>query len=183
MASGFLNPRLADPHAHPALANPYAIYFNPAALGGIEGTQIVIDGTLAYRHATDRSNGVGPRIPRCSATPTTFWRIRVRAAHPTLWSFRSSPGDRLQLEEFLRGLGAYFPFGGAVSWDRRDSFAGNSSAAERSMVRSDGESSAAIKSRSTHRRRSAFAFPMPGSPLLFPAASSFRASTTVKRRT
>src|SRR5437762_7693536 len=52
VASGFLNPRLADPHAHPALANPYAIYFNPGALGGIEGTQIVIDGTLAYRHAT-----------------------------------------------------------------------------------------------------------------------------------
>src|SRR5687768_3257174 len=48
-ASGFLNPRLADPHGHPALANPYAIYFNPAALGGIHGTQIVVDGTLAWR--------------------------------------------------------------------------------------------------------------------------------------
>src|SRR6185503_2117178 len=52
LTSGFLNPRLADPHAHPALANPYAIYFNPGALGGIQGTQIVVDGTLAYRHAT-----------------------------------------------------------------------------------------------------------------------------------
>src|SRR5262249_25209843 len=48
-ASGFLNPRIADPHGHPALSNPYAVYFNPAALGGIEGTQIVLDGTFAYR--------------------------------------------------------------------------------------------------------------------------------------
>ncbi|HEY3595632.1 MAG TPA: hypothetical protein VGL13_17215, partial [Polyangiaceae bacterium] len=47
--SGFLNPRLADPHGHPALANPYAVYFNPGALGGQQGTQLVIDGTLAFR--------------------------------------------------------------------------------------------------------------------------------------
>src|SRR5687768_3711344 len=45
-ASGYLNPRLADPRGHPALSNPYAIYFNPAALGGMQGTNIVVDGTL-----------------------------------------------------------------------------------------------------------------------------------------
>src|SRR5262245_24545475 len=46
---GFLNARLADPHGHPALANAYAVYFNPAALGGIDGSEVVVDGTLVYR--------------------------------------------------------------------------------------------------------------------------------------
>jgi len=39
----------AAAHGHPALANPYAVYFNPAALGGVQGTQVVVDGTLVFR--------------------------------------------------------------------------------------------------------------------------------------
>src|SRR6476620_4162024 len=64
-ASGFLNPRLADPHGQPALPNPYAIYFNPAALGGIHGTEIVVDGTLVYRTVdyTRSATALSPRTP------------------------------------------------------------------------------------------------------------------------
>src|SRR5258708_39644544 len=69
-ASGFLNPRLADAHGHPALANPYAIYFNPAALGGIEGTQIVLDGTLAYRHVTYNRAASALSTPTSLGDPT-----------------------------------------------------------------------------------------------------------------
>src|SRR5262245_25330885 len=71
-ASGFLVPRIADPHGHPALSNPYAVYFNPAALGGIEGTQVVLDASLASRTVdVDRAaSGLSPPLAHPPQDPT-----------------------------------------------------------------------------------------------------------------
>src|SRR6266536_1898186 len=73
-ASGFLNPRLADPHGHPALANPYAVYFNPGALGGSQGTQIVVDGTFVFRTMDyNRSaSALSPNATRSSLSDPTY---------------------------------------------------------------------------------------------------------------
>jgi long-chain fatty acid transport protein len=126
LASGFLNPRLADPHGHPALANPYAIYFNPGALGGVEGTQIVIDGTLAYRHATfDRAaSALSPADPATRGDPTYIAANTGEgsASNVLVIPFVAAATD-FGTQNFFGGLGAYVPFGGAVEWDRRDSFA------------------------------------------------------------
>jgi long-chain fatty acid transport protein len=128
-ASGFLNPRLADAHGHPALANPYAIYFNPGALGGIEGTQILLDGTLAYRHASYT------RALSALSTPTSFGDPTYTAANigegsasnALVIPFIAAVTD-FGSKSFFGGIGAYVPFGGAVKWDKRDSFAGNPAA-------------------------------------------------------
>src|SRR5688572_2092612 len=50
-ASGYLTARFGSDHGTPAAPNTYAIYFNPAALGGTTGTTITGDVALALRWA------------------------------------------------------------------------------------------------------------------------------------
>ena len=120
-ASGFLNPRLADPQGHPALANPYALYFNPAALGGIQGTEIVVDGTLAYRTVDyDRAaSALSPSSPGAASDPS-YRAANTGAAHAAnlvTIPFLAASSD-FGTRQFFAGVGAYVPFGGAVDFDQ-----------------------------------------------------------------
>ncbi|HMI83303.1 MAG TPA: outer membrane protein transport protein [Polyangiaceae bacterium] len=129
-ASGYLNPRLADPHGHPALANPYAIYFNPAALGGLRGTHVVVDGTLAWRTAdfTRRASALSPQAPGTVNDPT-YVEANTGDAHASNLvglPFIAASSD-FGLQNFFAGIGAYVPFGGVAKFDQRDSFVGNTS--------------------------------------------------------
>jgi len=130
-ASGFLNPRLADPHGHPALANPYAVYFNPAALGGVQGTQLVIDGTLAYRTVdyTRTTSALYPQLTTNLSNPT-YVRANTGKAHAGNIAeipFVAASSD-FGTRQFFAGVGAYVPFGGAVKFDERPEFQGNTEA-------------------------------------------------------
>ena len=51
-ASGYLAARFGSDHGTPAMANTYAIYFNPAALGGTTGSTLTLDMSLAFRWAS-----------------------------------------------------------------------------------------------------------------------------------
>lgn len=130
LASGYLNPRLADPHGHPALANPYAIYFNPAALGGLQGTHIVVDGTLAWRTAdvTRNASALSPQSPGSLGDPT-YIAVNTGDAHASNVvgiPFLAASTDFGQ-PNFFAGLGAYVPFGGVSKFGSRDEYAGNAS--------------------------------------------------------
>src|SRR5580704_6499238 len=48
-AGGFETARFGADYGQPAMANAYAVYFNPGALAGSFGTELQIDGTLALR--------------------------------------------------------------------------------------------------------------------------------------
>src|SRR5688572_22984362 len=48
-ASGYLTARFGADHGTPASPNTYAIYYNPAALGGTTGTTITGDVALVLR--------------------------------------------------------------------------------------------------------------------------------------
>jgi long-chain fatty acid transport protein len=127
-ASGYLNPRLADPHGHPALANPYAIYFNPAALGGMHGTQIVVDGTLAWRMVDiNRSaTGLSPQSPATLDDPV-YVAANTGEAHASNVvgiPFLAASSD-FGTRNFFAGVGAYVPFGGVAKFDTRDAYAGS----------------------------------------------------------
>src|SRR5262245_6878633 len=50
-ASGYLTARFGADHGTPAMPNAYAIYFNPAALGGTAGTTITGDASILLRWA------------------------------------------------------------------------------------------------------------------------------------
>ncbi len=131
LASGFLNPRLADPHGHPAMSNPYAIYFNPAALGGLQGTHLVVDGTLAWRtlDITRRATALSPQAPSTLGDPT-YVEANTGEAHASNLAtvpFLAASTDFGQ-RHFFAGVGAYVPFGGVTKFDPRGEFAGNTSA-------------------------------------------------------
>jgi long-chain fatty acid transport protein len=130
-ASGFLNPRIADPHGHPALANPYAIYFNPAALGGMRGTNIVVDGTLAWRtvDVTRSATGLSPQVPTSLDDPT-YVAANTGGAHAGDLAgipFIAASSDFGQ-RYFFAGVGAYVPFGGVTKYDQRSEFANHPTA-------------------------------------------------------
>ena len=56
-ASGYLTARFGGDHGMPAMPNGYAIYYNPAALGGTTGTTITGDVSLALRHVHYKRTG------------------------------------------------------------------------------------------------------------------------------
>jgi len=126
-ASGFLNPRLADPHGHPALANAYAVYFNPAALGGIEGSEVVVDGTLVYRTVDYERvpSALSPSIvQRPDPTYVAANTGQAHAANMLAIPFVGASSD-FGRHDFFGGLGAYVPFGGATKFDQRSAYYGN----------------------------------------------------------
>jgi long-chain fatty acid transport protein len=127
LASGFLNPRLADPHGHPAIANPYALYFNPGALGGQQGTQIVVDGTLAFRTVDfDRAtSALSPNPPGSGLSDPLYAGANTGSAHASNvvgLPFVAASSD-FGTRNFFAGIGVYVPFGGAVQFDQRPEYA------------------------------------------------------------
>jgi len=129
-ASGFLNPRLADPHGHPALANPYAVYFNPAALGGIEGTEIVVDATFVYRTVDYDRAASALSASVAQSEDATYVAANTGPAHAAnvlAIPFVGASSD-FGRRDFFGGIGAYVPFGGVVGFDRRSQFANNGAA-------------------------------------------------------
>ncbi|MET0592896.1 MAG: outer membrane protein transport protein [Polyangiaceae bacterium] len=130
-ASGYLNPRIADPHGHPALANPYAIYFNPAALGGMRGTNIVVDGTLAWRTVdfTRSATALSPQTP-ASLNDPDYVAANTGDAHASNLvgiPFVAASSDFGQ-RYFFAGIGAYVPFGGATKFEQNTQFANSQTA-------------------------------------------------------
>jgi len=120
-AAGFSAARFGGDHGHPALGNPFAVYFNPGALGGTEGTQVVLDGTFAARSLTYSR-------PASALTPSD------EAQRANTVYRNSNTGDATALDaaivpyfglitdlgtKSLRiGLATYVPFGGSVKWNQ-----------------------------------------------------------------
>ena len=50
-ASGFLNARYGGDYGQPAIGSPYSDHYNPAAIGEVKGTQLVLDGMFVLRTA------------------------------------------------------------------------------------------------------------------------------------
>src|SRR5690348_6393938 len=56
-ASGYLTARFGGDQGAPMMPNGYALYFNPAALGGTTGTTLTGDVSLALRHVHYKRTG------------------------------------------------------------------------------------------------------------------------------
>ncbi|MGH7437910.1 MAG: OmpP1/FadL family transporter [Polyangiaceae bacterium] len=120
-ASGLLNPFVGDPHGQPGLANVYAVDFNPAALGGMRGTNLVADGALdvsyiAYQRTAPLSFGpadgaAGVNGPLYAASNTGKNTAQNAGFVPFLGA-STDFGSRL----FFAGVGLYAPFGGSIKW-------------------------------------------------------------------
>ncbi len=130
-ASGFLTSQFGSDHGSPSLANPYDVYFNPGAMAGAKGSQIVVDGVLALHWATyDRSaTALSSSLPSAANNPT--YR-QANTGKATLFNVLGAPyigfvtdfgGTPLRL-----GVASYVPFGGVIKWDKNASFGAGSAA-------------------------------------------------------
>jgi long-chain fatty acid transport protein len=129
-ASGLMNPFVCDPHGQPELANVYAIDFNPAALGGLHGTTLVADGSLAVGYvAFDRTQPLSPGPTNTPSSPGWARYVAANTGKNTATNAGFIPfigastdfGSKL----LFAGLGVYAPFGGSIKWQPSSRWAGD----------------------------------------------------------
>jgi long-subunit fatty acid transport protein len=129
-ASGLLNPFVCDPHGQPELANVYAVDFNPAALGGMHGTNIVVDGALAFGYvAFDRTPPLSPSMSNTATSPNRAQYAATNTGPNTASSqgfipFLGASSD-FGSRTFFAGIAAYAPFGGSIKWQPASRWANN----------------------------------------------------------
>jgi long-chain fatty acid transport protein len=121
-ASGYLTARFGSDHGSPAAPNPYAVYFNPAAIGGIEGTQIVGDLSLGVRSVTyDRGNdALSPSSPSLANDPQYVAANtgRAKLLNVVPLPYLGAASD-LGTKNLRVGYALYVPFGGMADWHKR----------------------------------------------------------------
>lgn len=126
-ASGYLAARMGSDHGTPAMANAYAIYFNPAAMGGTKGTTITGDLSLLLRHAsyTRTADALSPTDPNSTKDPTYVAANTGKASITNVIAlpFLGATTD-FGTKNFRMGVAAYIPFGGQASWDKTNGAAG-----------------------------------------------------------
>lgn len=130
-ASGFLGARFGADHGTPVGDNPFSIYFNPAALGAVRGTQISIDGSLLYRLASYErgADALSPSALANQPQDSQAYKdyVRSNTGKGKVGNFLALPfagvatdfgGSKI----FHGGFAVYVPFGGLASWQRNSDF-------------------------------------------------------------
>ncbi|HTQ43631.1 MAG TPA: outer membrane protein transport protein [Polyangiaceae bacterium] len=130
LASGFLTDQFGSDHGSAAQGNAYAVYFNPAAMAGAASTDITVDTVVAARSVT--FNRTGPLSPGIAAgtagsDATNPVYTSANTGQATLFNVLGAPfvGSVLDFggSKFRLGIASYIPFGGQVTWDKRQQFA------------------------------------------------------------
>jgi long-chain fatty acid transport protein len=129
-ASGFLNPRIGDAHASPAMANPWALYMNPGAIGGTTGTTLLVDGTAVLRFVSyERSaNALSPSAGAAAANNDPKY-ADANTGKASATNFLAAPFlsiiSDFGTKNFFAGAGFFAPFGGWVRYDHNDKYKGD----------------------------------------------------------
>jgi len=125
-ASGYLTARYGTDYGTPAMPNTYAVYFNPAALGGTTGTTITGDVSLAVRwaHYQRGENALSPSPNASDALRADQTYINANTGHANLLDVLALPflgvNTDFGTKNIRAGYAAYIPFGGAASWQKRE---------------------------------------------------------------
>jgi long-chain fatty acid transport protein len=122
VASGFSVARFSGEHGHPTTDNPTALYFNPAALR-TRRFELFVDGLVGVRRVTytrQAQPSDQADVPGAEGANVGRATLDNPLASPSLW-VALPLSSRLAL-----AAGVFTPFGGPISWDKRDGFAGSS---------------------------------------------------------
>lgn len=107
MASGFSSARLGGLHGNTVSISPTSVYWNPGAIGKLEGNQLYIDGMIAVRNASyERFDSADDR----NVGKNTLTNLIISPAV----AFTTDLGG----SNVVLGAGFYAPFGGQAVWDR-----------------------------------------------------------------
>lgn len=126
-AGGYLTARYGADHGTPAVGNAFAVYFNPAALGGTKGTTLTgdVSALLRFVRYTRTEDALSPSDPAFKSDPkyvsanTGTGNLTNVLALPFL-GFNTDFGT----ENLRAGWAAYIPFGGMATWTRREGTVG-----------------------------------------------------------
>lgn len=120
-AAGFATARFGAEHGNVTETNPTALYFNPGAIGASVGLHLYADGLLALRRVT----WTHPRAPNEVADPPGAAGANNGRAEALNVFGAPMLGATLRLGDFALGSAVYVPFGGRVSWQKNQAFAGS----------------------------------------------------------
>lgn len=121
-AGGYLTARYGSEMGSPAMPNAYAIYYNPGALGGADGTTITVDSSLLFRIASYRrtddalspaNTPIGDLSYRAANTGTA---THTAIAPLPYLAFNTDFGKKLH--GLHLGYALYVPYGGAAAWNK-----------------------------------------------------------------
>jgi long-chain fatty acid transport protein len=124
-ASGFDTALFGNDDGHPAIGNPYAVYFNPAAMVDVRGTEMTGAATIAL-HSESYDRPASALTPESSNNTGDPGYIQSNTGHASLLNTLAAPFLGV-VTDFGRsplrlGLATYAPFGGTVAWDKNHSF-------------------------------------------------------------
>jgi len=122
-ASGFLYTKFGGDYGQPAIGSAYSVYFNPAAIADAHGTQLVLDGMFAFRHATYNrpASALSPSAGK-SATDPIY--VAANTGTATANGVQGAPyfgvttdfGGKVPV---FAGFASYVPEGGYASYSHR----------------------------------------------------------------
>ena len=120
-ASGYLTARFGTDHGTPSQPNTFAVYYNPAALGGTKGTTITGDLSVMLRVA--RYNRTQDALsPSNDSLLADQSYVDANTGTATLTNLLALPFFGVNTDfgtrNFRAGYAAYIPFGGLATWDR-----------------------------------------------------------------
>jgi long-chain fatty acid transport protein len=123
-ASGYLTSRFGADHGTPSTPNAFAIYFNPAALGGTKGTSITGDAAILLRWAAYNRTAEA-LSPSDQALLSDGNYTASNSGKGELLNLLALPFLGVNSDfgtKWLHGGWAmYIPFGGLAQWNGRDS--------------------------------------------------------------
>lgn len=132
-ASGYLTARYGADHGSPAQANTFAVYYNPAALGGTKGTTITGDVSAMLRFARYNRTGdaLSPSSPSLLEDPAY---VRSNTGTANLTNLLALPfagvNTDFGTENLRAGYAVYVPFGGQATWSPGAAVPGEPGAAD-----------------------------------------------------
>ncbi|MCC6647396.1 MAG: outer membrane protein transport protein [Polyangiaceae bacterium] len=127
--AGFATGRFGADHGNPMTANPYAVFFNPGAVGNVKGTWLTVDASIAYRRVDFTRDSVA-LSPSSSQPRGDRLYLDANTGDASAKNFAALPylGVTSELGPLAIGLASYVPYGGAASWGKIDRFAGSTTA-------------------------------------------------------
>lgn len=112
MASGFASARLGGLHGNTVSISPTSIYWNPGAIGKLEGHHLYLDGMFALRHASFTADREDPANSGRNTLGDKGNNFIISPAVAFTTDFGGS--------NVVVGAGFYVPFGGQAVWGKTD---------------------------------------------------------------